>query len=58
MGACVFPSQAFVGVWPTFVISLAAALGGANRKGLSLGDLSLVLWSLFHEPFPPPHASG
>jgi hypothetical protein len=36
MGACVLPSQAFAGVWPTFVISLA----GAVRKGLALETLA------------------
>jgi hypothetical protein len=60
MGACVLPSQAFVGVWSTFVISLA----GAGRKRLSLGDLSFEVafsraLSLAHTLGPaPPHASG
>ena len=53
MGACVLPSQAFAGVWPTFVISLA----GAVRKGLSFGDLSFVVassraFSLANNPWP------
>ena len=55
MGACVLPSQAFVGVWPTFVISLP----GAVRKGLSFGGLSFVVassraFSLAHTLGPAP----
>jgi hypothetical protein len=50
MGACVLPSQAFAGVWPTFVISLA----GAVRKGLSFVVASSRAFSLAHTLGPAP----